>query len=296
MDRKQIEAAFAPPFEIIGPQRPGSPLIFNSPHSGRIYPGDFQERSRLTKKALRRSEDAFVDELFLPSTSSTPMLRARFPRAFLDVNREPYELDPALIADTLPENANTKSQSVTFGLGTVPRIVAEGVDIYEGKLSLAEAEDRLDCLYHPYHKELQNLIALTKNLFGYAVLIDCHSMPSARSLSGSANRPDFIIGDMNGKSCHRHLSDTAEKYLSSKGFAVTRNNPYAGGYITRNYGQPADNVHAVQIEINRALYMDERDIMKHKGFARLSETLRDFTAELTEAAWQIGNEGRIAAE
>lgn len=296
MNRYQIKAAFSPPFEIIGPQRPLSPLIFNAPHSGRVYPEAFQHRSCLSRSALRRSEDAFVDELFAPSAHSATMLCARFPRAFLDVNRAPDELDPALIEDPLPETANTRSQSVAFGLGTVPRIVAEGIEIYDGKISLTEIQHRLDCLYHPYHQTLSSLIALTRELYGYAVLIDCHSMPSGRSLSAAAARPDFIIGDMNGNSCDRRLSDAAEKCLSAGGFAVTRNNPYAGGYITRHYGRPRDNVHTLQIEINRALYMNERAIIKHKGFDRLAQTLKHFTAEMKEAAWQIGGHNRIAAE
>jgi len=296
VDRQQIEAAFSPPFEIIGPRRPQSPLIFNAPHSGRVYPKAFQERSCLGGKALRRSEDAFVDELFAPAAASATLLCARFPRAFLDVNREPYELDPALIEGSLPETANTGSQSVAFGLGTVPRIVAEGMSIYAGKLSLSEVEHRLDCLYHPYHRRLAELIETTQGRFGHAVLIDCHSMPSARSLGGAASRPDFIIGDMNGKSCDKRLSDAAERCLSARGYAVTRNNPYAGGYITRNYGQPHNGVHTLQIEINRALYMNERAIVKHQGFVHLAESLKDFIAEMQDIAWQIGDQGRIAAE
>lgn len=296
MNSKQIEASFSPAFEVLGPKRPQSPLVLNSPHSGRVYPKAFQARSRLGETTLRRSEDAFVDELFLPATAGTQMLCARFPRAFLDVNREASELDPALIDGALPAGANTRTQSVSFGLGAIPRIVAEGVEIYDGKLALTEAVDRLDRLYHPYHAQLSALIEATRDRFGYAVLIDCHSMPSARSLTGASARPDFILGDLNGKSCDARLSDAAERILSAGGFAVTRNMPYAGGYITRHYGRPGAGVHTLQIEINRALYMNERSIVKHKGFEHLRDVLQDFTSALTETAWQMAQRGRMAAE
>ena len=246
--------------EVVRPLRLATPIVLNSPHSGRDYPADFLAASRLDALALRRSEDAFVDELFSPGVAlGAPLLRALFPRAYIDVNREPYELDPQMYSDSLPPFANTRSLRVAGGLGTVPRVVGDAQPIYRGPLASAEALARVERLYRPYHAELTGLIDDAAAAFGVAILVDCHSMPSSAVESGQA---DFVVGDRFGASAAPWVSDAVVGALQALGYVVRRNKPYAGGFITEHYGAPAYQRHAVQIEINRALYLDERRIEK----------------------------------
>jgi N-formylglutamate amidohydrolase len=269
------------PFEILQPAEHRVPFVFNSPHSGRHYPLPFLAASRLDSNAIRRSEDAFVDDLFEPVVGlGAPLLRARFPRAFLDVNREPYELDPRMYDDRLPPYANSRSIRVAGGLGTIARVVGEAQEIYRGRLQVSEALDRIETIYKPYHQTLRRLLARTHVDFGFAVLIDCHSMPSAvRGAEGGA-RPDFILGDRYGTSCAQPLVDAAAEILTGLGYRVSRNKPYAGGFITEHYGRPAKGLHALQIEINRGLYMDEGATLPSPGFAALAADLRAFASEI----------------
>lgn len=264
-------------FEIWEPPAQQIPLILNSPHSGRIYPRCFVENSRLDQTGIRRSEDHFVDELFCSGVRlGAPMLAANFPRAYVDVNREPYELDPRMFDGCLPPYANTSSIRVAGGLGTIPRIVAENMEIYKHKLPVGEAMERVDLIYKPYHAALRKLIARTHAQFGTAVLIDCHSMPGNIRLSGSGIRPDFIIGDRYGTSASSELSRLALRLLEDMGFAAVRNKPYAGGFITEHYGRPARNLHALQIEINRSLYIDEATLKKRPEFPRIISAIQHF--------------------
>jgi N-formylglutamate amidohydrolase len=272
-------------FDIWEPPQQHIPLVLNSPHSGRIYPRIFVENSRLDHSGIRRSEDFYVDELFSSGVGlGAPMLCANFPRAYVDVNREPYELDPRMFDGLLPPFANTSSIRVAGGLGTVPRIVAENMEIYKQKLPVDEALQRVEQIYKPYHAALRRLIARTHAQFGRAVLIDCHSMPGNIRLSGSGIRPDFIIGDRYGTSASSDLSRLALRLLEDMGFAAVRNKPYAGGFITEHYGRPARNLHALQIEINRSLYIDETTLKKKSDFMRvvlaMQHFLESFAAEI----------------
>ncbi|MET3777999.1 N-formylglutamate amidohydrolase [Rhizobium alvei] len=284
-------------FEIWEPAEQRLPFVFNSPHSGRTYPRCFVENSRLDQFAIRRSEDHFVDELFGCGVDlGAPMLTARFPRAYVDVNREPYELDPKMFDGRLPPYANTGSVRVAGGLGTIPRIVAENMEIYRHRLPVDEALSRIEMIYKPYHNALRKLIARTHTRFERAILIDCHSMPGNIRLSGSGIRPDFIIGDRYGTSASGELSRLALRLLEDQGFSVVRNKPYAGGFITEHYGRPARGLHALQIEINRALYIDEATLKKKPEFALIAKMLRrffeDFTSEATSSACDLS----LAAE
>lgn len=257
------------------------PFVFNSPHSGRRYPDRFLAMSRLDSIAIRRSEDCYVDELFSCVTGlGAPLLAAYFPRAYLDVNREPWELDPRMFSDPLPPYANTRSPRVAGGLGTVPRLVGEGAEIYEHRLPLSEATDRIELIYQPYHATLKQLLIETRKAFGYAVLVDCHSMPAGVQMGDTGVRPDFIVGDRFGSSASRALSEATIQLLVERGFTVAHNRPYAGGYITENYGRPSRGVHAIQIEINRGLYMDERTLQKSEGFDVLAAEIASFAADL----------------
>ncbi|MFQ5774275.1 MAG: N-formylglutamate amidohydrolase [Kiloniellaceae bacterium] len=270
--------------EIVAPERQTLPLVFASPHSGHHYPAAFVAASRLDPLALRRSEDSFVDELFEAApTLGAPLIRALFPRAFVDPNREPFELDPAMFEDELPPYANTRSPRVAAGLGTIARVVANGADIYRGKLCFAEALHRLRKYYWPYHKALGDLVEWTRVGFGCCVLVDCHSMPSVggpMDNDAGHRRVDFVLGDCHGTSCAPAVVEAVERALRALGYHVARNTPYSGGYVTRHYGRPADGVHSLQIEINRALYMDESRIRRSPGMDQLVADVRRVIAAL----------------
>ncbi|HXK53403.1 MAG TPA: N-formylglutamate amidohydrolase [Hyphomicrobiales bacterium] len=271
------------PFALLRPKAVRAPFLFSSPHSGRTYPCSFLKASRLDAETLRRSEDSFVDELFDGVVAlGAPLLKALFPRAYLDPNREPYELDPRMFSGRLPHFANTRSLRVAGGLGTIARIVADAQEIYRQPLSVEEALARIERYYRPYHRALGELMAEQMRDFGIAVLIDCHSMPSSATGEDHTGRPDIVLGDRYGTSCARHITDFAQQVLEKLGYQVRRNKPYAGGYITERYGNPARNFHALQIEINRGLYMDESRFEKQSGFARLKADLTALARELIE--------------
>ncbi|TWI82259.1 N-formylglutamate amidohydrolase [Roseibium hamelinense] len=271
-----------PPFDILAPADQRLPFVFNSPHSGRQYPREFLEASRLNEVSIRRSEDAYVDDLFKAAVEvGSPLLRAHFPRAYLDVNREPYELDPKMFEGRLPSYANVRSIRVAGGLGTVARVVGENQEIYKHRLPVSEALSRVEYIYKPYHTALRRLLAQTHVTFGHAILIDCHSMPSSVKCQNNDVRPDFILGDRYGTSCSEELTNRAAAILNSLGYNVSRNKPYAGGFITEHYGRPSSGLHALQLEINRGLYMDEARHQPHEGFSKLASDLRDFIIEIT---------------
>ena len=278
------ESDFEPPHHVLEPARQTIPFVFNAPHAGAVYPGAFLAASRLDAVALRRSEDAFVDALFANVVAlGAPLMMARFPRAYLDVNREPYELDPRMFDGRLPPFANTRSMRVAGGLGTIPRVVADGQEIYRARLSVDEGLRRIEWLYKPYHRALRLLVRRTAQIFGHAVLIDCHSMPSSSVSREDGTKADIVLGDRYGTSCATLLIDLVEAALRGRGYTVIRNKPYAGGFITEHYGEPALGRHALQIEINRSLYMDERSMQKKPAFAVLAEDLsRAFTQVISD--------------
>lgn len=269
--------------EILAPRRQTLPLVLSSPHSGDRYPSAFLAASRLDPLMLRRSEDSFVDELFAAAPRvGAPLLRALFPRAYVDANREPFELDPSMFEDQLPDYANTRSPRVVAGLGTIPRIVANGADIYCRKLAFSDALSRLQEHYWPYHEALSGLVEATRSQFGYCLLIDCHSMPSTRK-NGTRQvlpRVDVVLGDFHGSTCANVVAETAARTLKALGYCVTRNRPYAGGHVTRHYGRPARGIHALQIEINRGLYMDEWQIRRGASMARVARDMQHLITAL----------------
>lgn len=263
----------AGPFRVERPARQTVPFVFASPHSGRSYPNSLLARTRLDATTLRRSEDAFVDELFAGATGlGAPLLAAQFPRAFLDVNRSAAELDAAMFDSALGVPVDAPSPRVAAGLGVIPRIVRDGAEIYRGKLKSDEAGARLEQLYRPYHQALSDLMEETHARFGVAALIDCHSMPSALSV------PDIVLGDRYGASAAPALTAHAEAAFQREGFSVVRNTPYAGGHSTVLYGRVASGWHALQVEINRGLYLDEDRIAKRPSFdmvrVRLTRAIR----------------------
>jgi len=277
------EAAALPTIDIAAPAELSTPFIFASPHSGRRYPAELLRMSRLNGRQLRQSEDCYVDLLFDAAPAyGAPLLRALFPRAWVDVNRSRDELDQRMFADPLPANADTKSNRVRAGLGVIPRIVADGEDIYDRKLKYFEARRRLGACYDPYHQALARLVAAARARFGCAIIVDCHSMPSAGGAPfRDSDRPiDFVLGDRFGASCSPAAPALVEQILSRSGYLVSRNAPYAGGHVAAAYGRPSDGVHVLQIEINRALYLDELRIARTAGFETLRQNLRGLIAEL----------------
>jgi N-formylglutamate amidohydrolase len=276
--------ALVPAIEIRAAAAQGVPLVLASPHSGADYTAEFLASSRLDPLTLRRSEDSYVDEIFDPGSElAAPLLKARFPRAYLDPNREPFELDPTMFEDLLPAYVNSRSPRVRVGLGTIARVVATGDEIYARKLRFSEAAERIERLYRPYHRALKDLVVATRERFGFYVLMDCHSMPSsvAPTERGTLrSRADIVLGDCHGTACHPVVTETAHRLLRGKGYSVARNTPYAGGFTTAHYGKPHEGGHGLQIELSRCLYMDERNFERKPFLKRLADDMRELAAAL----------------
>ena len=276
-----LPTGIAHPYTIFRPTEQTVPLVVASPHSGRAYEPAFLRAARLGPLDLRRSEDSFVEELFASATRhGAPLLCAQFPRAYCDPNREAWELDPAMFADALPDWVNTTSPRVGAGLGTIARVVTSGEAIYRGKLHFAEAQARVRECWQPYHDALAQLIGETLERFGCCMLIDCHSMPAG---SGRTGGPDFVLGDAHGTACMPQITGLVERALDAQGYNVRRNDPYAGGYVTRHYGRPREDVHALQIEVARRLYMDEASLQKSSGFDLLRRRLDGLLGEVASS-------------
>ena len=290
------------PLELTLPAQQSSPLILASPHSGRIYPEEFIKQSCLAEIILRQSEDCFIDRLVACGPKlGAPLLSALFPRVFVDPNREPTELDQDMFGERLAMPVNASSPRVLAGLGVIPRLAANEQEIYSAKLPQAEAQQRLDQFYRPYHRALSDLVAASKRQFGVCVLLDCHSMPSAGAwMDGLHSRQridaDYVLGDCFGSSCAERITAAAESCLAERGAKVRRNNPYSGGYVAQAYGRPAQSVHVLQLEINRALYMDERRYERSASFARLAEHMGLLAGRLAEIPSEELRPYRAAAE
>ncbi len=286
------------------------PFVFSSPHSGRHYPERLLRLSRLDYDDLRRSEDFFVDLLFdHAADAGAPLLKATYPRVYVDLNREPYELDPHMFEDRLPPYAVKDSERVYAGFGVIPRVVAVDLDIYKTRLLFSREQNRIENIHKPYHRRLRDLLERTSSLFGWSVLIDCHSMPSNRSASmislgrrftarqrhKAPFNPDIVLGDRHGLSCSPLLTAFLEEAFQALGYSVARNNPYAGGFCTLNYGKPGRGIHAIQIVINRALYMNEATLEPHlPTFEKLQEDLGSVIRALS--ALSLGSSRKLAAE
>jgi len=286
-----------PPFEVLEPADWRGAVVFNSPHSGHIYPPAFLTAARLDLATLRRSEDSFVDDLVSGVVArGYPLMLAHFPRCYVDVNREPYELDPRMFDGRLPSFANTRSMRVAGGLGTVARVVGDAQEIYRQRIPVDDALGRIEGLYKPYHRALRRLFTRVHRDFGAATLIDCHSMPSSAGSKDERPRADIVLGDRYGTSCVAVVSETVEDCLRQAGYSVSRNKPYAGGFITEHYGNPAAGLHAIQLELNRALYMDERRQERSPSFARLAADLELLADRLAEIPIEELRPYRAAAE
>lgn len=282
-------------FDLTRPAARTSCVVFASPHSGRDYPKSLLARTGLDARLIRSSEDAFVDQLFAAAPEhGAPLLAARVPRAWVDLNRAADELDPALVEGVVRRAHNPR---VASGLGVIPRVVAGGRAIYSGKIGLEEARERLDTGWIPYHAALQLLLAESLEQFGESILIDCHSMPhEAIELAGTRGRPrpHVVLGDRYGAAAAPRVMARIEAAFTAAGLRVARNTPFAGAYVTQTYGRPSRRQHAVQIEIDRSLYMDEARIEPHSGFEAFRARLSGVIAEI--AAIGAVNSGQLAAE
>ncbi|MEP1537951.1 MAG: N-formylglutamate amidohydrolase [Paracoccaceae bacterium] len=270
-------------YNVTSPETLESALVFASPHSGRKYTPDFLRHSVLDERTIRSSEDAYVDHLFGAAPEfGAPFITATAPRAFLDLNRSPDELDPALITGV---RSNGHNPRIASGLGVIPRVVAGGRAIYRGKMSRQEAEQRIESYWHPYHNALQGLLDRAHARFGQAILIDCHSMPHEAMdgiARGSVKRPDVVLGDRFGAAASERIVDQVEEAFTQAGFTVTRNAPFAGAYITQSYGRPSRQQHAIQVEIDRSLYMNERRVEQNANFQSVRLTLRQVISEISQ--------------
>lgn len=275
-------------FDLFLPDPQTVPFVFSSPHSGRDYDSTFQGQSRLDALTLRSSEDAFVDRLFADApVYGAPLLAARAPRAFLDLNRAADELDPAVIEGVghTPHNPRIAS-----GLGVVPRVVAGGRAIYISRMARADAETRLTRFWHPYHQRLRKLMFDTTETFGKAVLIDCHSMPHEAIEShhrGNVAQPEVVLGDRFGAAAGFEVIEQLEAAFKAAGLRVARNTPFAGAYITQAYGRPSRGQHVVQVEIDRALYLDEARVSPRPDFDAFKALISGVIAQITDNGQRI---------
>lgn len=281
--------------QISSPARRETSVVFSSPHSGRDYPESFLSQSVLGESAIRSSEDAFVDRLFesVPRHGA-PLVCARVPRAFVDLNRSADELDPAVIDGVRQVGHNPR---VASGLGVVPRVVANGQAIYRGKITRAEAEDRIERYWRPYHAALRQELDSAQAAFGQAILIDCHSMPHEamdQVVRSGFRRADVVLGDRFGAAASEEVVDRVERAFRDAGLVVARNTPFAGAFVVQRYGRPAAGCHALQVEIDRALYMDERTIRPTAGFDDFKRLIEGVIADI--AAIGRPEERPLAAE
>lgn len=283
----------APPVIIAEPIGPLSPLVVDSPHSGRDYPADFAYIC--PSQLLRQTEDFLVDELVQGAVKAgATFVAATFPRSYIDVNRAENDIDPAVLA--APWVAPLElTERTALGLGLVRRLCMAGVPVYAAPLAVAEVKRRIENFYRPYHAALTAAINQRLELFGSSVLLNCHSMPSRSQDEGNAPRPDFILGDRNGTSCDPSVTRKVADFLHDMGYSVALNAPYKGMEIVRRHGLPQTGRHALQIEINRRLYMEERKLEKHAGFAALKSNLTELFAALANDLISVAPQ-QLAAE
>ncbi|MEM1237434.1 MAG: N-formylglutamate amidohydrolase [Pseudomonadota bacterium] len=269
-------------YTLMRPKTQTTGVVFASPHSGRDYPLWFMRKSMLDERAIRSSEDAFVDRLFERAPNfGAPLLLAGAPRAFVDLNRSTDELDPALISGLKKVAHNPR---VASGLGVVPRVVSNGRPIYRGKISLDEAHGRIASYWRPYHDKLQSLLDDARAQFGRAILVDCHSMPheAIENARGGSRRADVVLGDRFGAAASSDVVDCIEAAFTAAGLRVARNAPFAGAYIAQQYGRPSRRQHVVQVEIDRALYMDEVEIVPNADFGAFRSLITGVIEEIAD--------------
>ncbi|CAI3941520.1 N-formylglutamate amidohydrolase (HutG) [Commensalibacter communis] len=271
-----INPPFSEPFLIQRPHTtPSYPILISSPHSGMEYDSHLLSLCRLSLDELRKSEDSYVN-LLLEHVSQygVTFLQTCLPRIFCDLNREAWELDPDLFKEPLPEWCHTNSPQVKRGLGTVHKISNNGKQIYKYYLSFPKIKQRIETYWFSYHQQIQGFIQKNCEGNGGCIILDIHSMPSMPKRN--PYYADIVLGDGFSLTCSPTLINNSQKFFTDKGLKVSKNIPYAGGYITRHYGNPHQNVHVMQIEINKSLYMDEDSFELHNGFSKLQSILDEY--------------------
>jgi N-formylglutamate amidohydrolase len=287
-----MRASTPPPWRLTGEIDGRWPLFITSPHSGRHYPPAFLAASRLTLAELRRAEDALVDGL-LDGIAGVPVLAASHARSWLDLNRAADELDPAMFEGALPW-AVAGGVRVAAGLGVIPRLAAQGMEIYGRRLPASEAAARINGLHRPWHALVTAQLAAAQAQHGAALLIDVHSMPPP----AGPRPPQIVLGDCHGSSAHPAIVAMMEDHFRRAGWRVARNQPYAGGYTTHHHGRPANGIHAVQIEICRSLYLDQQRLLPTHGAHKVRAALTSLVQHLVAAWPQLARQSgwAIAAE
>ena len=271
-------------FKLLEPENKTNNIIYNSPHSGEKFPDGFLETTLIDKSILLSSADSFVDQLFEDAPiNGSSIISNIYARSFIDTNREAFELDPDMFSGEITKKLNYRSNKVKLGFGSIAKFAVNRKDIYADKIPFEEALSRLDNYYYPVHKKLTSLIESRFDDFGYAMLVDCHSMPSYKFLGQDvfrSSQPDIILGDLHGKSCHPAITDYLIKFFKEQDLTVTCNAPFAGGFNTQNYGKPKKNRHAIQIEINKSLYMDEFERTQNKQFQSIKKMMTKLSKKL----------------
>ncbi|RAN36422.1 hypothetical protein HY11_01485 [Hyphomonas pacifica] len=288
-DASQLASApirYKDPFTLHFPEKMHGPVIFTSPHSGNVYPESMKSALCVPLETVRRTEDAFVEQLFEDAHAHGAILMAaRYARSVTDLNRDPRELDPTMFHDGVPRACGAPTARVEAGLGCLPRVASQGEEIYGQRMSRAEGAARLTDIHDAYHQRLSLELATLKEIHGRVILIDCHSMPSVQP--GRRHLADIVLGDRFGSSCDPRLTGRVERAFRAQGLTVARNAPYAGGYTTRRYGRPKRNVHALQIEINRGLYMDEGNVSPLGTFDSMRAAVSTVIQEIVSASGHI---------
>lgn len=285
---------FDQPISIVRPERWASGVIFGSPHSGCDYPDWFLRGTKLPTSVLRSSEDAFIDRLISCAPQfGAVTLAARVPRCIVDLNRGADEIDPLVVRGVPRHPLN---QRTLAGLGVIPRVVSQGRTIHEHPIDRAEADRRINAFWRPYHHALAALIAEARRRFGQAILIDMHSMPHDALAHLQGPRPDMVLGNRHGLSASARISDAVTAAIEAEGWRIRRNSPFSGAYICSAYGRPGQNVHVVQLEINRSLYMDEKSLTPLSQFSAFAERLARAIKKLAVIDADDAIEPNIAAE
>ena len=282
------------PYRLTRPQDWATGVIFGSPHSGHEYPDWFMDTTSLPSLVLRSSEDAFVDDLMAGAPQAGAVtLASRIPRAVVDLNRAADEIDPLIVRGVPRHPLN---QRTLAGLGVIPRVVSQGRPILDSPIERAEAERRIAAYWRPYHRALAALLAEARGRFGQAILIDMHSMPREALTHLHGPRPDIVIGNRHGLSASARVTDAIAGILESQGWRVRRNSPFAGAHIASAYGRPGQNIHVVQVEIDRSLYMDERRIIRSADFEAFRARMDQAVVRLSRLDPDGAVGRRIAAE
>lgn len=274
-------------YSLKRPSQKTNNVVYNCPHSGEKFPTGFFENTNLDKDTLLLSSDSYVDQLFAEACENGSVLLANnYSRSFMDTNREAFELDPSMLSGDITEILNSDSTKVRLGFGSIAKYAFTRIPIYKNKIPFTQALDRLQKFYYPVHNEIENMLNEKINDYGYSLLVDCHSMPSYEFLGQKSllpRQPDIVLGDNHGKSCDPRITEFLTKHFQHYDLSVSINTPFSGGYNTQYYGDPAQKKHAIQIEIKKSLYMNEKE-------RRISQFFEPLKIVMSSLCFQLNKE------